>query len=633
MPEPNYPSRLRRAGRILRRPSAVVAVVWLVLILTAVIAAPVLAPNGPYVQNLTHTYALPSLQYPLGTDGLGRSILARILYGGQISLEGVAIGTIVAMVIGVPLGMFAGYLGGWADRALSFISDLLMAVPFLLIVLVGYSIYPNNNVISMTIFGLFAAAPIFRIIRGSTVTITNELYVVAARGTGLTHWAVVTRHIAPRLTGVISVQASVVAAVALATQVGLGFLSLDVAPPAASWGGTIAEAARSLFASLWPMIPPTVVIVLTILAFGVLGDVGQESASSRSTVSLRKRKRSTPAAVVDAAPGALLTVRGLTVRVPQGDGGSLTLVENVDIDVGVGEVVGLVGESGAGKSVTARALLGINGNVTTSGSALFHDADLLSIDEKELGRIRGSKIGFIGQDPMSSLDPLFRVESQLIEAVRTHHGVSRKQARVRVTELLRDVRIADPEAVAKKYPFELSGGLAQRVSIALALAGDPELLIADEPTTALDVTVQMEVLGLLQRLRKERNLAIILVTHDWGVVADMCDRAITMYAGEVVEVGSVDDVFAAPRHPYTLALRRSDPHLQPVGATLVSIPGSVPPPGSWPGGCRFADRCRFATDECRSAHPDLYRIRSSRESRCIRIPVIAEEVNREPINA
>ena len=626
----------RRGG-----PVTVVAVGWIVLVVLLAILAPVLAPEGAIGQDLSSRYSPPSAEHLLGTDALGRDLWARVLFGARVTLVGAAIGTAVALAIGVPLGLIAGYFGGWVDRVTSFVSDLLMSVPLLLIILIAYAIFPNSLAVSMTIFGLFTSAPIFRIVRGATLTTVGELYVTAARSTGLSHLGIIARHVAPRLGGLIQVQASIIAALALATQVGLGFLGLDVTPPAPSWGGLIADATQGLLTALWPIVPPTAMVVLTILALGVLGDSGQEAAAARGSVSLRARPPARAAERTEAhRDDALLSVRGLSVGVRRGDG-ELVLVQDVNFEVMPGEVVGLVGESGAGKSVTARALLGLNGNAVTTGSALFDGVDLLSVPERSLSRIRGSRIGFVGQDPMSSLDPLYRVEHQLGEAVRRHHRVSRAEASRRVRRLLADVRIPDPEVVARRYPFELSGGLAQRAAIALALAGDPELLIADEPTTALDVTVQMEVLGLLQRLRRDRGLAIILVTHDWGVIADMCDRALTMYAGEVVEEGAVAGMFAHPRHPYTFELRRADPHLQPAGATLSSIPGSVPPPGGWPDGCRFTARCIFATEACASAHPELLPAPPAAGtaagagagrhlSRCIRVAEIQEELDHVP---
>jgi peptide/nickel transport system permease protein len=292
----------------------------------------------------------------------------------------------------------------------------------------------------------------------------------------------------------------------------------------------------------------------------------------------------------------------------------------VSFDVKAGEILGIVGESGSGKTVTARSLLGLlppTGHIT-AGSAVFQGEDLTVLGERELGRVRGSRIALVSQEPLSGLDPVFRVGSQLAEVVRRHQRLGRSAARARAVELLRTVRIPEPERVARRYPHELSGGMAQRVAIALALAGDPALLIADEPTTALDVTVQAEILALLRDLSARRDLAIVFVTHDWGVLADVCDRAVVMYAGEVVEEATVTDLYRTPRHPYTERLLAANPHLAPVADLLPTIPGSVPSPSRWETGCRFRPRCEYAREACAEQPIPLLVIGADRETRCIR---------------
>ena len=276
--------------------------------------------------------------------------------------------------------------------------------------------------------------------------------------------------------------------------------------------------------------------------------------------------------------------------------GVVRAVDGVSLHIDAGETLGVVGDSGCGKSVTASAIIGLlpgSGRID-GGSIWFGGRDLARASEAELRKLRGRKIAFVSQEPMVSLDPSYRVGFQIEEALRRHRGLSRSAARVRALELLRDMHFVDPGAVARRYPHELSGGMAQRVAIARALAGEPELLIADEPTTALDVTVQAEILELIRELQVTRQMAVLIVTHDWGVVADLCDRVVVMYAGQIVERSDVQSIFDTPLHPYTEALLASNPHLAPEAATLPTIPGTVPPPGSWPAGCRFSARCRYA---------------------------------------
>jgi peptide/nickel transport system permease protein len=294
----------------------------------------------------------------------------------------------------------------------------------------------------------------------------------------------------------------------------------------------------------------------------------------------------------------------------------------VTFQVQPGECLGVVGESGCGKSITGAAVLGLlpPDAFVSGGTVEFDGQDLAASSEEELRRLRGKRIAFVSQEPMIGLDPAFRIGAQLGEIVRVHHpDLSKAQVKGRVLDLLRDVRLHDPEKVAKSYPHELSGGMAQRVSIARALAGNPALLIADEPTTALDVTVQAEILDLFKGLRREHDMAVVIITHDWGVIAQLCDRAIVMYGGQVVESASVVELFRAAAHPYTAALLASNPHGAPQGSDLPSIPGAVPPPGSWPDGCRFRDRCPFATEVCEHGRVDLVIPAPGRQSRCRRV--------------
>ncbi|MGW1275160.1 ABC transporter ATP-binding protein, partial [Streptomyces sp. NPDC002491] len=324
-------------------------------------------------------------------------------------------------------------------------------------------------------------------------------------------------------------------------------------------------------------------------------------------------------------PSALLEVRDLSVALTT-DGGPLTLVDHVSFSVAAGEVVGLVGESGAGKSITSRAVLGVlPAGAQADGEIWLDGRNLVGLTEKQRHRLRGKKVAFVSQEPMVSLDPTYRVGQQIAEAVRFHRGVRGGEARRIVRELLQAVRIDDPDAVARRYPHEISGGMAQRVCIAVALAGEPELLIADEPTTALDVTVQAEILGLLQTLRRDRGLAVLLVTHDWGVVADVCDRAVVLYAGQIVEQAPIEELFQRPGHPYTVALRQADPHQQTPGRRLRSIAGTVPPPGSWPAACRFAERCPLAVGACRTAPVPLTDAGDRHQSRCRRVDALRQE--------
>jgi oligopeptide/dipeptide ABC transporter ATP-binding protein len=312
---------------------------------------------------------------------------------------------------------------------------------------------------------------------------------------------------------------------------------------------------------------------------------------------------------------ALLEVRGLTVRF-----GPWAVVEDVAFSVAPGEVVAIVGESGSGKSMTALALMRLvpePGVVT--GTALFEGRDLITLPEREMRQVRGARIAMIFQEPMTSLNPVFTVGHQITEALAWHTELSGTTARAEAARLLSLVEIPNAAERLGAYPHELSGGMRQRVMIAMALACRPALLIADEPTTALDATVQAQIIDLLRRLRAELGMAVILITHDLGVVSDFADRVAVMYAARIVETARSEALFAEPRHPYTEGLLASLPRLDTTAERLASIPGQVPPPFALPRGCRFAPRCAYAKAPCEAALPALVPAGEARMAACIRL--------------
>jgi oligopeptide/dipeptide ABC transporter ATP-binding protein len=315
-------------------------------------------------------------------------------------------------------------------------------------------------------------------------------------------------------------------------------------------------------------------------------------------------------------------VRGLKTQFFTEDG-VVPAVDGIDLDIAAGQTLGLVGESGCGKSVTGLSLLRLvapPGRIV-AGEIRLNDADLLALPEGEMRRYRGPKLAMIFQEPMTSLDPLFRVGDPLIEALRTHKGLDRKQARTQAVELLRSVGIPDPERRIDSYPHELSGGMRQRVMIAVALSCRPAMLIADEPTTALDVTVQAQILALLRQLQAETGTAILLITHNLGVVAENCDAVAVMYAGRIVETGPTRTLFHNPRHPYTQGLLRAVPRLDhPPKQPLPTISGSVPNLLHLPVGCRFRARCPWAQERCAQEEPNLLPVAEGHRSACWVMP-------------
>jgi len=633
----------RLGGRVLRSPAAMLSLVWLVGLVLASLTSPLWLRYGPLEQDLSAVLQGPSWAHLLGTDELGRDLLSRIVTAAAPTLLVAVITPIVAVLVTVPITLWAAR-SARAEGFVNRISEIVLSLPGTVIILAFIAAVGTNMPLVMIAFGLLLFGALYRVFFGQAKSLHQQLYVEAAAVDGVKPMTASLRHVLPNMSTTVIVQFVLLFGAAIGLQAGLAFIGLGPQPPEPTWGGMVQTASKFIFQQPWMMIPTGGVLALTIIAANSLADVlAGGSAMPPSLVSLKRRK--TPADVAATAPAAgtrsaaaaaparaaasagdvpvdadgALVVQDLVIGVDDGP----ELVSGVSLRVGRGRVLGLVGESGCGKSVTSYAMLGLlaPGLSVRSGRILWNGTDLARADEKTLQRVRGHEIAFISQEPTRALDPMFTVGWQLAASVKRLRGVGGREARRIALQLLTDVGIVDPPRVLTSYPHQISGGMAQRVAIALALSGRPKLLIADEPTTALDVTVQAEILGLLRGLIAERDMSIILVTHDLGVVADLCDDVSVMYAGQIVESGAVRDVLVRPEHPYTMALLAADPHaiLDFEGTTrLASIPGQVPLPGSWTSGCRFAQRCRFASDECTAAIPLQPRVQGDGGVRCIR---------------
>lgn len=316
----------------------------------------------------------------------------------------------------------------------------------------------------------------------------------------------------------------------------------------------------------------------------------------------------------------LLEVRSLTTQFFTEDG-VVKAVEDVSFEIFPGEILSLVGESGCGKSVTGLSLLrliSIPPGKIVSGEILFDGRDLMELEEKEMERVRGNDISMIFQEPMTSLNPVFTIGNQIMEALQLHQNLDKKEARKKAIEMLGRVRIPSPDVRIDSYPHQLSGGMRQRAMIAMALSCQPKLLIADEPTTALDVTIQAQVLRLLKEIQGEMGMAVMLITHDLGVVSEIADRVAVMYAGRIVETGPIEAIFGEMRHPYTKGLWESIPQLKEKRRRLNAITGQVPDPMNLPAGCKFHPRCYLMIDDCKKEEPPLYPVNGNHFSRCLR---------------
>jgi peptide/nickel transport system permease protein len=518
----------------------------------------------------------------------------------------------------------------------------MMSLPGTVIILAVIGAVGTNIPLIMAILGVLISAGMYRVILGQAKSLHSQLYVDAAKVDGVSTVGISLRHVLPGLTNTIVVQSALIFAVGMLIQAGLAFIGFGPPIPQPSWGGMIQGASQHVYDAPWLMVPTGAVLALTVLAANAIGNALGKSpnatASHLPSAAARRQRATAVAAIAAAAPSAdtpagkdTLSVRNLSVGVDSaGAGKGVRLVTDVSFDVEPGTVLGLVGESGCGKTMTALSLLGLlpSGVSVTGGQILWNGRNLAAATDKDMEGIRGRDIALISQEPMRALDPMFTVGYQLTAAIRRLRGMGRTEAKAEALGLLEKVGIVDAARILKTYPHQISGGMAQRIAIALALSGRPRLLVADEPTTALDVTVQAEILSLLRSLVKDTGMSVVMVTHDLGVVADLCDQVAVMYAGEVVENGRTDNILDNPRHPYTLALLAADPHANHTSdmpERLATISGQVPQPKDWPSTCRFAARCQFAGSACLVPIPLLPSGTADGVVRCVKADELAVE--------
>jgi peptide/nickel transport system permease protein len=625
----------RRLVKFFTRVGVAVSLLWLVLVTVAAIFAPWIAPYDPNAQDLSNTYEGISASHWLGTDDLGRDVLSRLIYGSRISMQITFETVAIALVLALLIGLVAGFRGGRTDYLLMRGADAGLAFPPLVLALAVVAVLGSGvNDISLA-FAIVFAPGFARFIRGQTLAIKEEAFVEASTSIGTPPTRIVLSRILPNvLTGLV-VGIAIALGAALLTSSGLSFLGLGPPPPSASWGSMLEEAYNTaLFTHPWALVPSGLVIALTVLAFNTLGDAMRDTVSGVTTKARHRRDRSQrgltavgrPAEAVrttaepEEQPIALLEVRGLCIEFDS-ESGPVRVVDEASFDVARRQIVGLVGESGCGKTVSSLSILRLLSSPPArivGGSILFDGRDLLEADFNELRRIRGREISMVFQDPLASLDPSFTIGNQLMEAMRLHEKMSRSAARARAVELLESVHIPDPARRLSAYPHQLSGGMRQRVMIAMALSCSPRLLIADEPTTALDVTIQAQIVELLQELREEMDLAVLFVTHDLALISELSDEIAVMYAGEVVEQAPTTELFARPRHPYTAALLAASPGAAASNGRPSLLTGHVPQAGQFPAGCRFHPRCDFAEEACRSEPLPLAAVSDGHLCRCRR---------------
>ncbi len=563
--------RAHLVKRILTNPMGLVAIVILTVMVLVAILADVLAPFDVNYANIGKTLAPPDSVNYLGTDSVGRDTWSRLVFGARITLLSAVLCAAVAICIGLPAGLIAGYYGGPFDNVAGWLVNVLMALPGIIVLLTVRAAFGPSVWISMIAFGILISPGYFRLTRTAVQSVRNELYVDAARVAGLSDARIIARHIFSVVRAPIIIQTALVCGVAIAIQSGLEFLGLGD-PTVATWGVMLSEGFRNVYLAPMLVFWPALAIGLTIGGLVLLGNAVRDALEdapkhkqrkqlAQAEESARRAARNSAAAVEAGTEHHLLKVTHLALGYPQADGSMKKVVDDVTFHVDRGEILGIVGESGSGKSQTAFSILGLlpdNAHIM-AGSIQFDGNYTVApgedrVDQSKVGPLRGKRISYIPQEPMSNLDPAFTIGYQLVRPMVKVLGISKEEAKGRALKLLASVGIDNPQRTFKAYPHEVSGGMAQRVLIAGAISCEPDLIIADEPTTALDVTVQADVLDLIRDLQKDLGVGVMMVTHNFGIVSDLCDRVVVMQNGRLVEEGPVRTILQSPSDPYTQSL-------------------------------------------------------------------------------
>ncbi|GIH73856.1 dipeptide/oligopeptide/nickel ABC transporter permease/ATP-binding protein [Planobispora longispora] len=584
---------------------------WITLILAAAATADLL-PLPRYDETLVGPpQAGPGPDHPFGTDGLGRDVLSRVVYGARVSLI-VGIGAVLLGVLfGAPLGVLAGYRRRATDAVIMGVNDIALAFPALVFALAVVAFAGASLLNVLIVLGVLGVPAWVRLVRGATMVFSEREFVAAARVLGARDRTVLWREVVPNVSLPVLSYAFIGMAVAIVAEGSLAFLGLSVQAPTPTWGGLINEGRPLMEDAPHVVLIPSFVMFLTVLAFNLIGDRLRALTDVRQSNLEPVRRRQAdrlPARPHHVEEDVLLQVADLRTHFTTARG-AVRAVDGVSFTLQRGRTLAIVGESGSGKSMLIRSVLGLTPEAgTRRGGRVYLDGqDLTELDDEQMRHILGTRMAAVFQDPMTALNPVRTIGTQVMEPLMVHLGMKRKAARARAAELLASVGIPEPARILRRYPHQLSGGMRQRVTIAMALSCGPDILFADEPTTALDVTVQDQVLRLIRRQREERHMAVVLVSHDLSVVAEWSDEVIVMYAGKVVERGPADSLFERTRMPYTEALLRAVPKLtDPAHHPLRLLPGRPPDLAHPPSGCAFHPRCPYARERCSQEEPPLF---------------------------
>lgn len=625
-PQSQFAARLRGFWKIFKKNRiGIVGLGMLIAIILVAIFAPVIAPyDREYSTSVSigDVYKPPSANHWFGTDDAGQDVFSNFVFGARVSLTVGFFAAFISIVIGGTLGLVAGFFGGrWENFVMRF-TDIMLVIPDLPLLVVIVALTKPSLLNIIFVIGLLGWTTTARVVRSQTLAVKSRKFVLRARAIGAGKGHIISRHILPMVMPILVVQAVLVISLAILNESALSFLGLGD-PTVLSWGQMLNYAfGRGAMSTgaWWALVAPGIGIVWVVLGLTLLGQGFEQVLNPRVETHHLMPGRppiTHEAGTMPVSRKNLLEVRNLSINYVNEGQPPARAVENVSFSLKEGELIGLVGESGCGKTTLMLAMLRLlpSAGQIVNGEVYFNGKDLVTVGEDELNDIRWSGISIVFQGAMNALNPVRTVGSQIAEAITKHIPTfPREKLQDRVTELLDLVGIAADQK--DLFAHQYSGGMRQRAMIAMALACNPQVIIADEPTTALDVMIQAQILELLDELRKKLGLSIVFVTHDLGIVAEMCDRVLVMYGGVTAEYADVDVIYNEPRHPYTQELLKAFPDLTKPKKKLSSIPGYPPRLDALPQGCRFAPRCPLVFDRCNTEQPPLYELSANHIVSC-----------------
>lgn len=635
--------RVKGRGRsaLLRDPLVLLGLSGTLLLIAIAVIAPFALQDAATQTDPANAYAGPSAGHLLGTDALGRDVLARVAVATRLSLVLAFAATAITVVVGVLLGAVPLFTPSRVSRLLVGFIDFLVAFPGLLLALFLVVLFGTDTRGAILAVGVSGVPFIARLTYQLALGIIERDYITASRMLGVRRGAVLGRHVIPNIAEPLLLNVAIQTGANLLAFAALSFLGLGVQAPSYDWGRLLNEGLERIYVAPAQALGTAFVVMVAGMTFSLIGEALANAASGRGSVSAPAKRRTPPSAPSSSADptatgqtGEIVRVQALRVTVRDG-AGPVEAVRDVSFSIGPHESVGLVGESGSGKSLTAMAVASLlpPGAEVSSGQIELDGVRSASMRPRERSAHLRRSVSVILQDPMNSLNPVARVGNQLAEVARLN-GQARRAAAAAAVSRLGKVRISAPGTRARQHPHELSGGMRQRVMIAMGLMVTPRLIVADEPTTALDVTVQRQVLDLLDDVRREEGTALLLITHDMGVVAERCERVLVMYGGQIVEELPVDALASRAVHPYTKALLDSVPELTTERVEeMPTIPGIPPRLRSIPAGCPFAPRCPTADDRCHSSRPPMETYAPGQRAACwhpVTTPVSLDLTEPEP---